>query len=287
MPLAFLMASKASRFALRKEVPLKRVVATVMLIAIYKKSRMLVKHFGIVPLLALALLAGCAFQELNKQKAETLDLQRAKDFQKAGRYDLAIEKFEAIKNKYPLSPEAIEAELEIAESYYLQGSYVESLAYFQSFHDLHPNYKKVDFASFRVGMSYYKQIPSTIDRDLSAANKTIEAFNEFLDRYPRSSYVTEAKAKKQDCFSKLAQKEYYIGDFYYRQKQYSSAAGRFKTILKKYSGLSLEEKVLFQLGMCYYYLNEKAEAKKMLSEFVKQFPNSKQVSEANAVLKKN
>ncbi|MBI3018263.1 MAG: outer membrane protein assembly factor BamD, partial [Deltaproteobacteria bacterium] len=94
---------------------------------------MLVKHFGIVPLLALALLAGCAYKELNKQKAETLDLQRAKDFQKAGRYDLAIEKFEAIKNKYPLSPEAIEAELEIAESYYLQGSYVESLAYFQSF----------------------------------------------------------------------------------------------------------------------------------------------------------
>ena len=248
---------------------------------------MLVKHFGIIPLLALTLLAGCASKELNQKKVETIDLQRAKDFQKAGRYDLAIEKFEAIKNKYPLTPEAIEAELEIAESYYLQGSYVESLAYFQSFHDLHPNYKRVDFASFRVGMSYYKQIPSTIDRDLSAATKTMEAFNEFLDRYPRSSYVPEAQAKKQDSLLKLAQKEYYIGDFYYRQKHYQSAAGRFQTILKKYKGLGLEEKVLFQLGMCYYHLNEKAEAKKMLLDFVKQFPSSKQVSEANAVLTKN
>ncbi len=248
---------------------------------------MLVKHFGIIPLLVLALLVGCTFKEVVPKKAETLDFQRAKDFQKASRYDLAIEKFEAIKNKYPLTPEAIEAELEIAESYYLQGSYVESLAYFQSFHDLHPNYKKVDFASFRVGMSYYKQIPSTIDRDLSAASKAIEAFDEFLDRYPRSSYVPEAQAKKQDCRLKLAQKEYYIGDFYYRQKQYQSAAGRFEIILKKYEGLGLEEKVLFQLGMCYYYLNEKAEAKKMLSEFIKQFPNSKEAAEANAVLTKN
>ena len=248
---------------------------------------MLVKHFGIIPLLALALLAGCSSKEVATKKVETLDLKRAKDFQKAGRYDLAIEKFEAIKNKYPLTPEAIEAELEIAESYYLQGAYVESLAYFQSFHDLHPNYKRVDFSSFRVAMSYYKQIPSTIDRDLSAASKAIEAFDEFLDRYPRSSYVSEAQTKKKECFSKLAQKEYYIGDFYFRQKKYQSAAGRFKIILKKYNGLGLEEKVLFQLGMCYYYLNEKAEAKKTLSEFVKQFPSSKQVSEANAVLTKN
>ena len=248
---------------------------------------MLVKHFGIIPLLALALLAGCASTELAKQKPEILDLQRAKDFQKAGRYDLAIEKFEAIKNRYPLSPEAVEAELEIAESYYLQASYVESLAYFQSFRDLHPNHKKADFASFRVSMSYYKQIPPTIDRDLSAATKAIEAFDEFLDRYPQSQYMSQAQEKRQDSLSQLARKEYYIGDFYYRQKQYSSAVGRFKIILKKYKGLGLDEKVLFQLGMCYYYLNEKTEAKKMLTEFVKQFPSSKQVPEANVVLKKN
>ena len=212
------------------------------------------KHYALILVcfLSILLLFGCSSKDLANKTAEQIDLQKAKDFQKAGRYDLALERFETIKNKYPLSPEATEAELEIAETYYLQGSYVEALASFQSFKDLHPTHNRVDFAAFRVGMGHYQQLPDTIDRDLTVASKAVDAFNDFLGFYPKSTYVSEAREKQKECLIKLGDKEYYIGYFYFKRKLYSSAIGRFKIILQKYRNLGLDEKTLFHLGMCYY-----------------------------------
>lgn len=234
----------------------------------------------------LFLMAGCSSKDLANKTPEQIDLQKAKDFQSIGRYDLALERYENIKNKYPLSPEAIEAELEISETYYLQASYPEALVAFQTFRDLHPIHKRIDFAYFRVAMCHYMQLPSTIDRDLTDAKKAIEAFEDFLSKYPKSTYVAEAKEKRQDCIKKLSEKEYYIANYYYNQKVYSSAIGRFKTILQRYKDAGLEEKVLFQLGMCYYFTDKKAEAKNTLTQFLKKYPDSKSSKEANEVLHK-
>ncbi len=234
----------------------------------------------------LIVFSACTSKDLEKKSPEQIDLHRAREFQKAGRYDLALERYETIKNKYPLSPEAVEAELEIAETYYLQGSYVESLAYFQSFRDLHPNHAKVDMAAFRIGMSYYNQLPSTIERDLTTATKAVDAFDDFLSSYPKSGYVPQAKEKKNECLGQLAEKEFYIGEFYFKREKYQSALGRFQTVLKKYRGIGLDEKVLYHIGMCYFHLNKKTDAKETFQSLLKQFPKSKFTEPVNEMLKK-
>ncbi|MEK7791104.1 MAG: outer membrane protein assembly factor BamD, partial [Deltaproteobacteria bacterium] len=104
----------------------------------------------------------CASKKGEIVLPEQIDLKRAKEFQEAGRYELALEQYSQIKHKYPLSPAATEAELELAETFFLQGSYVEAQAAFETFRDLHPTHPKVDFAAFRVGMSFFNQIPPTI-----------------------------------------------------------------------------------------------------------------------------
>lgn len=227
----------------------------------------------------------CSSKDIIQKTPEQLDLQKAKSYQKAARYDLALERYETIKNKYPLSSEAIEAELEIAETYYLQGSYVESLAYFKSFQDLHPNHSKVDFASFKIAMSHYKQIPSTIDRDLTTAAQAVEAFDHFSASHPKSSYAKQASEKRRECLMKLAEKELYVANFYLQRKKYSSAMGRLKFLLQKYPNLGFDEKALFHLGLCYYYLKEKSLARQTLIKFLKQFPKSEYAAKANAILK--
>src|SRR3989338_10903192 len=95
-------------------------------------------------------LAGCSSKGTKTMTQGEIDLQTAKEFQEAGRYQLAIDHYSNIKNKYPLSPEAVEAELELSETYYLQGSYIEARASFEAFIDLHPNHKKIDFAAYRI-----------------------------------------------------------------------------------------------------------------------------------------
>lgn len=243
------------------------------------------QKFSLIILVAfLSYLVGCAPGQLKTRTPGEIDLARAKNFQKAGRYDLAIEHYSNIKNKYPLSPEAVEAGIELAETFYLQNSQIEARAGFESFIELHPNHKRVDFAAYRIGMSYYKQIPSTTDRDLTPATMAIAAFKNFLKNYPKSSYVKEAKAKSQDALSKLAEKEYYIASFYFKRKEYKAAEGRYRRVLKEYRGAGYDEKALFQLGMCYYNQESKRKAKHTLDLFVKKYSNSVHAAEAKKLL---
>ena len=240
----------------------------------------------IITLFAIALLLNnCASAPATKRPQESIDLEKAKAFQEAGRYELAIEQYSDIKNKYPLSREAVTAELELAETFYLQGSYAEARVAFESFQNLHPGHNKVDFAAFRVALSSYQEIPATIDRDLTPAENAITKFHEFIANYPKSEYVKEARTRIEEAQKKLAEKEYYIADFYFRQKEYQAAEGRYRALLKKYRGAGYNEKALFHLGLCYYKLNKKNKAKQTLNLFIRRHAGSKYVKEAKKILK--
>jgi outer membrane protein assembly factor BamD len=230
------------------------------------------------------LLASCSSKNTKDLSQGQIDLGRAKEFQQAGRFELATEHYMEIKNKYPLSPEATVAELELAETYYLQGAHAEARAAFEAFRDLHPRHKEVHFASFRIAMSHYKALPKTIDRDLASAKQAIEAFATFLKDFPKSSFAEEAKTKKRECETKLGNKELYIADFYFKTKEYKPAASRYRYILKHYRDLGMEEKSLFHLGLCYVKLDEKKNAKKTLSVFVKRYKDSKHTKQAQKLL---
>ena len=236
-------------------------------------------------LLASLFILSCASKKGEIIPPEQVDLNRGKEFQQAGRYELAIEQFSQIKHKYPLSPAATEAELELAETLFLQGSYIEAQAAFETFRDLHPTHPKVDFAAFQTGMSYFNQIPSTIDRDLTPAIETIKALNEFIEIYPKSTYVSEAEEKKELCRKKLAEKELYIADFYLKREHYRAAERRLKTVLRQYRNLGFDEKALFQLGFCYYHLKNKNKAKRVLTRLREKFPQSPFSDDAKKILK--
>lgn len=231
------------------------------------------------------LILSCASKKGEIVLPEQIDLKRAKEFQQAGRYELALDQYSQIKHKYPLSPAATEAELELAETFFLQGSYIEAQAAFETFRDLHPTHPKVDFAAFRMGMSFFNQIPQTIDRDLTPATKAIKSFEEFSQNYPKSSYVSEALEKKELCRKKLAEKEYYIADFYLKREHYSAAERRLKVILRQYRNLGFDEKALFYLGFCYYQLKNKDKAKRVFTRLTEKFPQSSFTDEAKKILK--
>ena len=56
-----------------------------------------------------------------------------------------------IKNKFPYSNYATEAQLKIADVYYMQESYGEAAVAYEAFRDLHPKHEKVPYAMFRIG----------------------------------------------------------------------------------------------------------------------------------------
>ena len=65
---------------------------------------------------------GCASEEKNLNTPEGM-FAHAKEFDDAERFDLAIQKYSDVRNKFPYSTLATDAELAVADVYYKKESY--------------------------------------------------------------------------------------------------------------------------------------------------------------------
>jgi len=229
---------------------------------------------------SLALSIGCTTApKFDLNTAQGL-FDQAEYYAKDERFEEAIEKFEAVKNKHPYSKYAVEAKLRIADIQYERDAFIEAQGAYQLFKDMHPKHPKIDYVTFRLAMSYYNQLPSTIDRDLSVSDKAIQYFNEVLTSYPNSEYVPEAKEKKADTLKKLAAKEYYIGDFYFIREKYESALNRFEGLLKTYPDSDLVVKTLYGAAYSAHALGRNDKAQRYYSNLKVHFPDSEEYRRA-------
>lgn len=150
-------------------------------------------------------------------------------------YQIAIDKLRVVKNKFPYSKYSTEAQLRIADVYFLQENFLEAAASYEGFVDLHPKHEKVEYALFRSAESYENDSPGNIARDLTSVARALSTYNEFVRRFAKSSRVTMAQKSIALLRETLAQKELYIGDFYRRQKDYPQAKNRYNKVLSIYS----------------------------------------------------
>lgn len=215
----------------------------------------------------------CASEEKNANTPEGL-FKIAKEYDDAERFEVAVQKYTEVKNKFPYSSFATLAELAIADTHYKRESYPEAQISYQNFRDLHPKHPKIDYVIYKTGMSYFEQLPDTIDRDLTLANDAIYSFNEIIKSYPKSEYSKEAKEKREKAFIMLAEKEIYIADFYYKQKNYESALTRYLSAYTKYPGFGLDPKALLGTVKSANKLNDVKKVKQYTQILVTQFKQS-------------
>jgi outer membrane protein assembly factor BamD len=55
-----------------------------------------------------------------------------------------------------------------------------------------------------------------------------------LTTYPNTKYADEAAKKIAICQERLAQNQFYVGRFYYKQEAYPAAVHRFEQLLAAY-----------------------------------------------------
>lgn len=151
-----------------------------------------------------------------------------------GRYLLATEKLNRIRSKYPYSYYATFAELLSADVLYDQENYAEAAAAYIVFKDFHPRHKKADYVMFRIGESFFKQIPDTYDRDLSPAYEAIKYFRDLKNIHGSSEYGKKASGRIEECEQMIRDKEQYIADFYYKTEVFDAARFRYKMIIEEF-----------------------------------------------------
>jgi len=208
----------------------------------------------------------------------------AEKYEKDERFEEAIVQYTQVKNKHPYSKLATEAELRIAEIHFKREEFVEAQSSYQVFKEMHPTHPQIDYVTYRLALSFFNQLPSTIDRDLSVADRAILYFDEVIQSYPKSQYVGEARDYKQKALKMLAEKEDYIAHFYFIRDHYESALARYEGVLDKYPNLGFDEKALYGAAVCAYKIKELGKAKNYYRKLTSDFKNSAEAEKARREL---
>lgn len=231
--------------------------------------------FKALALVIILLAMGCA-----AHKAEVKSYRSAgemyndalKDYFKS-RYEDAEKLLKNLMHQYPLSPNALDAEILLADVFYANEEYDEARAYYTDFVALHPANPRAPYALFQKGMCYFRNV-LTLDRDQASTKKALFAFQDLIREYPDSPY--RARAEKLEVFLKrrLAERELYIGRFYYKKKNFKGALTRFRVILKEYPKAGITDETLFYIGKSYVRLGEKNLARDAFTTLIKNYPES-------------
>jgi outer membrane protein assembly factor BamD len=208
----------------------------------------------------------------------------AEKYENDERYDEAITYYSDVKNKFPYNSLATAAELKIADIEFKRENFPEAESAYKVFREFHPSHEKSDYVIFRLGLSIFNQLPPTTDRDLSLAAVAIENFDTVINSYPTSAFVKDAQEKKRAAQQMLADKEYYIANFYFIREKWESSLGRFEDLLRSHAKFGYDEKALYGATLSAYRMKEMDKAKTYFKRLLADFPNSKELAEARKEL---
>ncbi len=212
----------------------------------------------------------------------------AEEYEKSDLYEQAIKKYQDVKNRFPYSQFAVKSELAIADVHFKSESYAEAQVHYISFKDLHPTHPRIDYVIFQIGMSFFHQLPTTIDRDLSLATDAIKYFDEVQKRFPKSQYLKDALEKRDESQKMLAEKEEYIADFYYKREMFMSALKRYENIIRQFTTgpnhAKLEAKALARAAVSARRIGNEVKMKEYRDKVIQSYPSSEEAELARKEL---
>jgi tol-pal system protein YbgF len=113
-------------------------------------------------------------------------LTQAKNHYFASRWELAIEAFEEIVEKFPGTPQAAEAQLQLGRAYYQQGQYREAVPEYQAVIDDHPQSELLPEAYLELGLCY---------EALNQRANARKMFDQVIKLFPESQQAIQAQQR--------------------------------------------------------------------------------------------
>ena len=185
--------------------------------------------------IAFTLLLGCAGKDVKTIEGdpETLYQQGLTRFNKRD-YSEAVKKFEQLKSSFPDSPPyTVWAELKVGDCHFFRKEYVEAIAAYEEFKKIHPTHEEMPYVQYQIGMAHFNEM-LTLDRDQTFTKKALSSFEYLVANYPPSLFTEKAKEKIEICKKRLADHEFYVGNYYYKDGNFKAASLRFQNLLEKF-----------------------------------------------------
>jgi outer membrane protein assembly factor BamD len=240
---------------------------------------------GIFNLIA-TVLSGCALTAPERFTSDKPLYEYANKLYSEHDYTEAITYYESLRNRFPQSPYALDAELNVADAYFEKESWAEAEVSYQSFRTLHPTHPKIPYVVFRMGMTHVKRIPRGSGRDQTHTEQAISILNDVITRWPESTERPEAEKWLVKCRKNLAERELYVANFYLKRKDYRAAVSRLQTLRSNPDYGDFRAEATYKLGYAYYKLSQPNEATEVLSPLAQDSANTPYREEAKRLLGK-
>lgn len=195
----------------------------------------------------------------------------------------AAKSFEDLQKQAAFSPEARRGLLLTVFAHYEGRRYDEAVTAARRFLTLHPSDPNAAYAQYLLAMSHFNQIPD-VGRDQERTERALVAFQELVDRYPKSEYVQDARERIIIARDQLGGREMQIGRFYLEQRNFPAAINRFREVVSRYQTTRHVEEALMRLTEAYMALGITTEAQTAAAVLGHNFPDSPWYKDAYALL---
>ena len=188
-------------------------------------------------------------------------------------YEEALESFNNIEKKYPLSKWGLKSKLMIIFIHYLRVDYDNASIQVERFINKYPDYKDIDYAYYLKALIAYEQIKNP-ELDTSNTHKALDYFEELIRRYPESKYSKDAVQKIILINTVLAGKDMNVGMYYLETNEYLAALNRFKKVIDSYEANRYTPEALYRIVEIYYILGMFEDSKKIAAVLGYNYPES-------------
>ncbi|HEX5339768.1 MAG TPA: outer membrane protein assembly factor BamD [Gammaproteobacteria bacterium] len=195
-------------------------------------------------LAATLLIGGCASNQEKDQTLAARDLYtQIKANIEAGNYKTAIQRLQTLESRFPFNDFGTQAQLDLIYVNYLDKDYDTAGDAADRFIREHPRHPDVDYAYYMKGVTYFDQAPGllesifrkdTYQRDPGSAQKSFQAFQLFLQKFPNSRYAPDARQRMVFLRDRLALYDWAVADYYMRRGAWTAALDRAYNIVLHY-----------------------------------------------------
>jgi outer membrane protein assembly factor BamD len=194
-------------------------------------------------------------------------------FMKKKQYDKAITSFGKVRENFPFDPIALVAQIKQADAQFAKKAYAVAAAIYEDFVNSYPEDENAAYALRRLAECYEKLSPAS-DREQANTFKAVERFTFLKNRYPKSPYAKDADVRMLSLTRKLAARELYVGEFYYKWERYNASIFRLEYFLEKYPEATGRDKALYLLAQDWRELHNPEKAQAYLDRLRREFPKS-------------
>ena len=274
----------------------------------HSKDIKMKKYAYIIPLLCIALLSSCAAEFNRVYKSNDIDYKYefAKECFAIGKFNQAVVLLQELVTIQKGTDKAQECLYMLGMAEYCDRDFERASETFKKYFSSYPKGIYAEQACFYIGQSLYQSTPEP-RLDQTATVGAINAYQEFIDFFPESSYKERAQQRLYELQDKLILKEYLSAKLYYNLGEYfgncinggsnyEACIVTAENTLKTYPFTSMREDFYLLIMKSKFELAEQSVEEKRIDRyreaedecygFINEFPESKDRATAEKYIAK-